>query len=62
MDGLIGRVVRLTAVGARLLRDIESMRTTVLTGVDRNPETGKVARHLTFINPRRLAGAATTCR
>lgn len=60
VDGLTGRVVRLTAEGARLLRDNESMRTTVLTGVVRNPETGKIAGHLTFINPQSVAGLAST--
>lgn len=37
VDGLTGRLVRLTAEAALLLRDNESMRTTVLTGVVRNP-------------------------
>lgn len=60
VDGLTGRVVRLTAEGARLLRDNESMRTTLLTGVVRNPETGKIAGHLTFINPQSVAGLAST--
>lgn len=60
IDGLTGRVVRLTAEGARLLRDNESMRTTVLTGVVRSPETGKIVGHLTFINPQSLAGLAST--
>ncbi len=60
IDGLTGRVVRLTAEGARLLRDNESMRTTVLTGVVRSPGTGKIAGHLTFINPQSLAGLAST--
>lgn len=59
-DGLTGRVIRLTAEGARLLRDNESMRTAVLTGVVRNPETGKIAGHLTFINPQSLAGLASS--
>lgn len=60
IDGLTGRVLRLTAEGARLLRDNESMRTTVLTGVVRSPETGKIAGHLTFFNPQSLAGLAST--
>lgn len=60
VDGLTGRVVRLTAEGSRLLRDNESMRTTVLTGVVRNPGTGKIAGHLTFVNPQSLAGLAST--
>lgn len=60
IDGLTGRVVRLTAEGARLLRDNESMRTTVLTGVVRSSETGKIAGHLTFINPQSLASMAST--
>ncbi len=60
VDGFTGRVVRLTAEGARLLRDNESMRTTVLTGVVRNPSTGKIAGHLTFINPQSIAGLAST--
>ena len=60
IDGLTGRVIRLTAEGARLLRDNESMRTTVLTGVVRSPETGKIAGHLTFINPQSLAGLASS--
>lgn len=60
IDGLTGRVVRLTAEGARLLRDNESMRTTVLTGVVRSPETGKIAGHLTFINSQSLASMAST--
>lgn len=59
VDGLTGRVVRLTAEGARLLRDNESMRTTVITGVVRSPETGKIAGHLTFINPTSMAGLAS---
>lgn len=58
VDGLTGRVVRLTAEGARLLSDNESMRTTVLTGVVRNAETGRIAGHLTFIDPRSIAGLA----
>lgn len=60
IDGFTGRVVRLTAEGARLLRDNESMRTTVLTGVVRSPGTGKIAGHLTFINPQTIAGLAST--
>jgi len=36
------------------------MRTTVLTGVVRGRETGKIAGHLTFINPQSLAGMAST--
>lgn len=60
VDSFTGRVVRLTAEGARLLRDNESMRTTVLTGVVRNPETGKIAGHLTFVNPQSLAGLASS--
>lgn len=60
VDGLTGRVVRLTAEGAQLLRGNESMSTRVLTGVVRSPETGKIAGHLTFINPQSLAGLAST--
>jgi hypothetical protein len=36
------------------------MRTTVLTGVVRNPETGRIAGHLTFVNPQSLAGLASS--
>lgn len=60
VDGFTGRVVRLTAEGARLLRDNESMKTTVLTGVVRHPETGKIAGQLTFINPQSVAGLASS--
>lgn len=60
VDGLTGRVLRLTAEGTRLLRDHESMRGTVITGVVRSPETGKIAGHLTFIDPRGLAGPASS--
>lgn len=60
VDTITGRVIRLTAEGARLLRDNESMRTTVLTGVVRNPDTGKIAGHLTFVNPQSLAGLASS--
>lgn len=60
LNGLTGRVLRLTAEGARLLRDNESMRTTVVTGVVRSPETGRIAGHLTFIDPTSLAGLASS--
>lgn len=50
----------MTAEAARLLRDNESMRTTVLTGVVRNPNTGKIAGHLTFVNPQSIAGLASS--
>jgi len=51
LDGLAGRALRLTADGARLLRGNESMRTTVLTGGVRTPETGRIAGQLSFIDP-----------
>src|SRR5581483_12243593 len=38
----------------------ESMRSGVITGVTRDPSSGRIAGHLTFVDPTSLASLATT--
>jgi hypothetical protein len=59
-ERMTGRVLKLTKEGHQLLRQSESMRTTVITGVVRNPGNKLVTGHLTFVNPGNVAALATS--